>query len=69
MQLNVSTQVAEAEYVAATNPLTGETSQRMFEVNRQGLLNVIDVRGQFGEFAHLTGVNCGGNCARYGTVD
>ncbi|MCJ1286022.1 hypothetical protein MMC26_005364 [Xylographa opegraphella] len=53
-QLNVSTAVAQAEYAEATDPLTGETSQRMFEVNRQGLLNVIDVRGQFGGFANLT---------------
>ena len=56
-QLNVSAAVAQAEYVAATDPLTGETSQQMFEVSRQGLLNVIDVRGQFGGFANLTGFN------------
>ncbi|MCJ1389911.1 hypothetical protein MMC18_002768 [Xylographa bjoerkii] len=56
-QLNVSTKVAQVEYVTATDPLTGETSQKMFEVNRQGLLNVIDVRGQFGGFGNLTGFN------------
>ncbi|MCJ1381952.1 hypothetical protein MMC17_005064 [Xylographa soralifera] len=56
-QLNVSTEVAQAEYVTAADPLTGETNQRMVEVNRQGLLNVIDVRGQFGGFANLTGFN------------
>ena len=50
--LNITTAVATAEYVAATDPLTGETSSpgRNFNVNRQGLLNVIDVRGQFNGF-------------------
>lgn len=51
-QLNVSTAVAKAEYAAATAKDTGETvTNGTFAVNRQGLLNVIDVRGQFGGFA------------------
>ena len=49
--LNITTAVATAEYAAATDPLTGETSPgKNFNVNRQGLLNVIDVRGQFNGF-------------------
>lgn len=51
-QLNASRVVAQAEYAAATAPDTGETiSNSTFAVNRQGLLNVIDVRDQFGGFA------------------
>jgi len=50
--LNVTTAVAKAEYAAATAKDTGETvTNGTFAVNRQGLLNVIDVRGQFGGFA------------------
>jgi len=36
--------LAEAEYVAATNPVSGEISQVNFEPSSLGLLNVIDVR-------------------------
>ena len=46
-QLNVSTEVANFEYMAATNPDTGETATMeggVFNVSRQGLLNVIDIR-------------------------
>lgn len=51
-QLNVTTAVAKAEYAAATAQDTGETvTGGTFAVNRQGLLNVIDVRAQFGGFA------------------
>ena len=51
-QLNVTTAVAKAEYAAATARDTGETvTNGTFAVNMQGLLNVIDVRGQFGGFA------------------
>ncbi|EIN08596.1 hypothetical protein PUNSTDRAFT_45059 [Punctularia strigosozonata HHB-11173 SS5] len=47
-QLNVSLETAEAEYLAATDPVTGEVGPTTnFTVSRQGLLNVIDVRGQF----------------------
>lgn len=51
-QLNVSTQAATSAYESAINPLTGETSSPggNFTLNRQGLLNVIDVRSQFGGF-------------------
>lgn len=54
-QLNVSTTVAASAYRSAINPLTGETSSPggNFTVNRQGLLNVIDVRSQFGGFASV----------------
>ena len=52
-QLNVSTSVATSAYTSATDPITGETSSPggNFTVNRQGLLNVIDVRSQFGGFS------------------
>lgn len=50
-QLNISRSVARAEYAAATDPVTGEVAQDTFEVSRQGLLNVIDLRAQFGGFA------------------
>lgn len=62
-QLNVSTAVATAEYAAATDPETGEVALMqagVFNVSRQGLLNVIDVRAQFGGF---TGVPAGFNFA------
>ncbi len=50
-QLNVSTVVGTSAYESATNPLNGETFRGdNFTVNRQGLLNVIDVRNQFGGF-------------------
>ena len=62
-QLNVSTTVATAEYAAATDPETGEVALMqggVFNVSREGLLNVIDVRTQFGGF---TGVPAGFNFA------
>ena len=52
-QLNVTSDIAALEYAAATNVETGETAtmqQGVFNVSRQGLLNVIDVRAQFGGF-------------------
>lgn len=54
-QLNVSTSVATSAYTSANDPITGETSSPggNFTVNRQGLLNVIDVRSQFGGFASV----------------
>jgi len=54
-QLNVSTSVATSAYTSANDPITGETSSPGcdFTINRQGLLNVIDVRGQFGGFASV----------------
>lgn len=58
-QLNISTAVASAEYTAAVEPATGEIATMQdgkFDVNRQGLLNVIDLRAQFGGF---TGVPTG----------
>ena len=39
-----SAEVAAAEYLAATDPISGETSQVDFAPSRLGLLNVIDVR-------------------------
>ncbi|KAF4550122.1 Hypothetical protein D9617_18g033130 [Elsinoe fawcettii] len=56
-QLNVVTEVAQLEYAAATNPLSGEISvgQRgNLTVDRIGLLNVLDVRTQFGGFGNAT---------------
>ncbi|KAK9774908.1 hypothetical protein SCAR479_08463 [Seiridium cardinale] len=55
-QLNVTSAVAEAEYIAATDPISGESISAAagFNVSRQGLLNVIDVRGQFGGFATVS---------------
>jgi len=53
-QLDVSTAVATQEYAAATNPETGETATMqdgIFNVSRQGLLNVIDMRQLVGGFA------------------
>ena len=51
-QLNISMDVAALEYEAATNPVSGEVSPGSnFTVDRQGLLNVIDVRSQFGGFS------------------
>lgn len=54
-QYNVTSDIAIAEYEAATDPATGESSfaQTNLAVSRQGLLNVIDVRGQFGGFAAI----------------
>ena len=51
--LNITVALAATEYTAAIDPLTGETSSPGgdFTVSRQGLLNVIDVRDQFGGFA------------------
>jgi len=54
-QLNVSTEVATLEYAQATDPIAGEThwpGGNNFTVNRQGLLNVLDIRQQFGGFAN-----------------
>jgi hypothetical protein len=59
-QLNVSTAAATSAYTSATDPLTGETSSPggNFTVNRQGILNVIDVRSQFDGFSTVpTGFN------------
>ncbi|KAK4540882.1 hypothetical protein LTR36_008824 [Oleoguttula mirabilis] len=59
-QLNVSTAAATSAYSSAIDPLTGETSSpgSNFTVNRQGLLNVIDVRSQFDGFTEvLAGFN------------
>lgn len=55
-QLNVSNAVAKSAYASATDPLNGETSSPggNFTVNRQGLLNVIDVRSQFGGFSNVS---------------
>ncbi|KAH6652070.1 hypothetical protein BKA67DRAFT_593694 [Truncatella angustata] len=54
-QLNVTSSVAQAEYAAATDATSGESISVAggFNVSRQGLLNVIDVRGQFGGFASI----------------
>ncbi|KAI1629387.1 hypothetical protein EDD37DRAFT_49426 [Exophiala viscosa] len=51
-QLNVSTTAATSAYKSATDSITGETSSPggNFTVNRQGILNIIDVRSQFGGF-------------------
>ncbi|KAL8693515.1 MAG: hypothetical protein Q9218_001672 [Villophora microphyllina] len=54
VQLNASTLVAIAEYAAATDVETGEKALMqggVFHVSGQGLLNVIDVRSQFGGFS------------------
>lgn len=53
--LNVTSQVAELEYVAATDPVTGETVSQggNFTINQQGLLNVLDLRMQFDGFEDL----------------
>ncbi|PSK40064.1 hypothetical protein B9Z65_8004 [Elsinoe australis] len=56
-QLNITTAVAELEYTAATDLLSGEVSvgqQGNFTVDRIGLLNVLDVRTQFGGFGNVT---------------
>lgn len=52
-QLNVSSTAAAAAYGSATDSFTGETSSPggNFTVDRQGLLNVIDVRSQFDGFS------------------
>ena len=55
-QYNISTALAEAEYVAATNPLSGETATGQlgnFTVDKIGLLNVIDVRNQYAGFGSV----------------
>ena len=53
-QLNVSADVAQPEYSAATNKDTGEVSPGgNFTVNQEGLLNVIKVREEFGGFSNL----------------
>ena len=51
-QLNASSAVAQAEYAAATSTISGEVSPgENFTISRIGVLNIIDVRGQFGGFA------------------
>jgi len=48
---NVSTDLAASEYADATDSVRGETSVPSgsdFTVNRQGLLNVINLRPKFG---------------------
>ena len=53
-QLNVSTSTAELEYTSATQSDTGEVSPGgNFTVNQQGLINIINVRQEFGGFASL----------------
>lgn len=53
-QLNITTDVAEQEYTAATDPDTGEVSPGgNFTVNQEGLSNIIAVRQEFGGFASL----------------
>lgn len=52
-QLQVTDEVAELEYTAATNSDTGEVSGGNFTVNEQGLMNVIAVREEFGGFSGL----------------
>ncbi|THH29772.1 hypothetical protein EUX98_g4424 [Antrodiella citrinella] len=49
----ISTALAENEYAAATNPVSGETSQVDFAVSQLGLLNVIDIRMLVGGFAQV----------------
>ena len=53
--LNISSSVAEAQYYAATDAVTGETNSPggNFTINRQSLLNVIDLRSQFDGFDDL----------------
>jgi len=53
--LNISMDLAELEYAAATNPLTGETAANLgnFTISPQGLLNIVDLRSQFGGFPTL----------------
>ncbi|KAI1839980.1 hypothetical protein JX266_013809 [Neoarthrinium moseri] len=54
-QLNVTREVAQLEYVAATSPISGESTnpESNLNVSKQGLWNVIDVRSQFGGFATI----------------
>ncbi|TCD69138.1 hypothetical protein EIP91_008614 [Steccherinum ochraceum] len=40
----ITVEVADAEYAAATDPITGEVSQVDFTPSRLGLFNVIDIR-------------------------
>ena len=50
-QLQVDTTIAQVEYAAATDPNTGEIATQqagIFNVNTQGLTNVINVRNKFG---------------------
>ncbi|KAL9114886.1 MAG: hypothetical protein Q9227_001129 [Pyrenula ochraceoflavens] len=50
-QINVSSAIAQAEYTAATDPTTGETTSMqggVFNVSTQGLINVINVRNNAG---------------------
>lgn len=54
--LNISMTTAENEYLAATNNLTGETMPELdnFSVSPQGILNIIDLRSQFGGFPNIS---------------
>lgn len=54
--LKISMTTAENEYLAATNNLTGETMPELddFSVSPQGILNIIDLRNQFGGFPNLS---------------
>lgn len=54
-ELNVTNTVAHNEYMAATNVVSGESISAAvaFNVSRLGLLNVIDVRGQFSGFSSI----------------
>ncbi|KAK3623779.1 hypothetical protein LTR56_021432 [Elasticomyces elasticus] len=54
-QANITAVAAASAYKSAIDPLTGETSSPggNFTVSRQGVLNVIDVRSQFGGFAQV----------------
>jgi hypothetical protein len=60
MQLNVTAETAALEYAAATSSV-GETTaaqEGRFEVDQEGLANIIAVREEFGGFA---GVEAGFN--------
>lgn len=41
---DISNELAAQEYASATNAVSGETAQTDFDVNKLGLLNVIDIR-------------------------
>ena len=57
-QLNASHDLAKLQYQAVTNPLSGEVSPGSnFTVDRQGILNVIDIRHQFDGFSVPAGFN------------
>lgn len=53
-QLNVTTDIALLEYNVATNTTSGEISPGAnFTVNQEALMNIIDVRQEFGGFASV----------------